>query len=149
MNIESAIKQPKFKNVYQKMMINILFTSSWLEEENASVMKDKNLSIIQYNVLRILRGSHPRPSTSQDIQERMINKRSDVTRLVERLRKMGLVTREVCPSNRRKVDILITKVGLSLLKELDPIVEKAGKIYEKLSEAEAEQLSSLLDKLRS
>jgi len=149
MNIDEAIKQEKFKSVYQKMMINILYTSSWLEDNNAAIMRGKKLSITQFNVLRILRGSHPQPCTSQDVQERMINKRSDVTRLIERLRKMDLVTREVCPENRRKVDILITEKGLGLLSELDPVIEASGEILKKLSEPEAKQLSNLLDKLRS
>jgi DNA-binding MarR family transcriptional regulator len=149
MNIGEAIKQEKFKSVYQKMVINILYTSSWLEDNNAAIMRGKKLSITQFNVLRILRGSHPQPCTSQDVQERMINKRSDVTRLIERLRKMDLVTREVCPENRRKVDILITEKGLGLLNELDPVIEASGQVLKKLSESEAKQLSNLLDKLRS
>ncbi len=148
MKIEGAIQQRKFKNVYQKVMINIMFTSSWLEDRNAKIVKDKKLSITQYNVLRILRGSHPKPCTSQDIQERMINKRSDVTRLVERLRKVELVTREVCDENRRKVDIMITNKGLNLLNLLDPQIEDINKFSDTLNEKEAQQLSNLLDKLR-
>jgi DNA-binding MarR family transcriptional regulator len=149
MSIHKDIQQENFKSVYQKMMINILYTSSWFEDNNAAIMRDKKLSITQFNVLRILRGSHPKPCTGQDIQERMINKRSDVTRLIERLRKTELVTREVCPENRRKVDILITNKGLQLLHELDPVMEASSEVLKKLSEEEAEQLSSLLDKLRS
>ena len=149
MNIDEAIQQQNFQSVYQKMVINILFTSSWLEDGNSKIMRGKNLSITQFNVLRILRGSHPKPCTAQDIQERMINKRSDVTRLVERLRKMDLVTREVCAENRRKVDIEITKKGLDLLNELDPMIEESSKALKKLITTEAEQLSNLLDKLRS
>lgn len=149
MKIEEAIQQQKFSSVYQKMVINILYTASWLEDGNAKIMRDKKLSISQFNVLRILRGSHPKPRTGQDIQGRMINKRSDVTRLVERLRKMELVTRDVCPENRRKVDIKITEGGLNLLSELDPIIEESAQEFKKLNEQEAEQLSNFLDKLRS
>ncbi len=148
MKIEEAIQQKKFKNVYQKMMINIMFTSSWLEDKSVKIVKDKKLSITQYNVLRILRGSYPVPCTSQDIQERMINKRSDVTRLIERLRKMGLATREVCDENRRKVDILITGKGLNLLNELDPEIDNVGELSNMLNEDEARQLNDLLDKLK-
>lgn len=149
MEIEGAIQQQEFKSVYQKMLINVLYTASWLEDSASDILKKKKLSNTQFNVLRILRGSHPNPCTAQDIQERMINKKSDVTRLIERLRKMDLVTRDVCPSNRRKVDILITDKGLGLLKELDPEMEDLREIFKVLNKEEAQQLSDLLDKLRS
>jgi len=149
MEIEGAIQQQEFKSVYQKMLINVLYTASWLEDATSEILKKKKLSNTQFNVLRILRGSHPRPCTAQDIQERMINKRSDVTRLIERLRKMELVTRDECPANRRKVDILITDKGLELLEELDPDMEDLGEIFKALNKEEAQQLSDLLDKLRS
>lgn len=149
MEIEEAIQQQKFRNVYEKLLINVLYTASWLEDSAADVLKARKLSNTQFNVLRILRGSYPEPCTGQDIQERMINKRSDVTRLIERLRKLELVTREICPENRRKVDILITQKGLDLLKELDPEMEDLRRIYEVLNKEEAQQLSDLLDKLRS
>lgn len=148
MDIGKAVKQKKFKNPHQKMEINIMYTHAWLEEEYTKVLKDKKLSTTQYNVLRILKGSHPSPCTAQDIQERMINKRSDVTRLVERLRKLELVTRDVCEANRRKVDIMITNNGMKLLSELDPAEEELGKNLKKLTADEANQLSDLLDKLR-
>jgi DNA-binding MarR family transcriptional regulator len=149
MKLEGAIQQQKFNNVHQKMLINVLYTASWLEDITAEILRRRKLSNTQFNVLRILRGSYPSPCTAQDIQERMINKRSDVTRLIERLRKMSLVTRDVCPSNRRKVDILISDKGLDLLKELDPEMEDLGKIFKALNKEEAQQLSDLLDKLRS
>lgn len=149
MKLEEELKQTRFKDEYQKAMLNIIFTGNWLEVGASQVLKQYDLSGQQFNVLRILRGSSPKPLNLLDIQERMMDKMSNATRLVEKLRQKGLLTREQCDSNRRKVEIEITQKGKALLLELDPIMEKSQQeIMKKLSKAEAATLSALLDKLR-
>jgi DNA-binding MarR family transcriptional regulator len=148
MRIEDEIKQQHFKSEYQKAFLNVKVTASWLSGLVSTTLKPYGLSQEQYNVLRILRGQHPKPSTLGLISERMVDKMSNATRLVEKLRKSGLATREVCPTNRRKVDILITDKGLELLKSLDPIVNGLTKESMYLSEEELRTLNALLDKMR-
>lgn len=149
MKLEEELKQTRFKDEYQKAMLNIIFTGNWLEVGASHVLKQYDLSSQQFNVLRILRGSSPKPLNLLDIQERMMDKMSNATRLVEKLRQKGLLTREQCDSNRRKVEIEITEKGKALLLELDPIMEKSQQeIMKKLTKAEAATLSTLLDKLR-
>lgn len=150
MKIGNEIKQTKFKSEYQKMLINILFTSGWLTSKHASQLKPYGISSQQYNILRILRGQHPKPATVNLLIDRMLDKNSNASRLVEKLRLKKLVERAICPDDRRAVNVAITKKGLDLLIELDKLEE--GFINEelkKLSEEEAEQINSLLDKLRS
>ncbi|RBL92851.1 MarR family winged helix-turn-helix transcriptional regulator [Chitinophaga flava] len=149
MRLEDEIKQVKFKSDYQRAMLNIVFTANWLEVGISKILKHYDLSSQQYNVLRILRGSRPNPLNLLDIQERMMDKMSNATRLVEKLRQKGLLTRIQCPSNRRKVEIEITDKGMEVLRELDPAVEKNDEfLAQKMTKEEAHQLSHLLDKLR-
>jgi DNA-binding MarR family transcriptional regulator len=147
MSLETEIRQEHFHSEYQKAAINILVTGSWLYNQNATFLKQYDLTPEQFNVLRILRGSHPRPMMLLDITERMIDKNSNCTRLVEKLRQKGLVKREICETNRRQVDISITAKGLHVLKRIDGDQTNWIKM-EKLSKAEALQLNKILDKLR-
>jgi DNA-binding MarR family transcriptional regulator len=150
MKLEEEIKQTKFKDIFQKAALNIIFTANWLELRSLKAFKPFGLSSQQYNVLRILRGSNPRPLNLSDIQERMMDKMSNATRLVEKLRQKGLLTRHECPSNRRKVEIAITQKGLDLLAEIDPVLDKHHKEEgQKITPEEAAFLSDILDKLRS
>ncbi len=146
--IEEAINQRKFTNDYEKAMVNILFTASWLEGQNIQRLKPYGISPQQYNVLRILRGSFPNALRLGDITERMIDKNSNATRLVEKLRQKALVKREICKHNRRQVDIWITQKGLELLAELDANVDEWLKRLNGISKAETTQLNDLLDRLR-
>lgn len=149
MKLEEELKQTKFRDEYHRVMLNIIYTGGWLELSTAHVLKAYDLSTQQFNVLRILRGSSPNPLNLLDIQERMMDKMSNATRLVEKLRQKGLLTRHQCNSNRRKVDIAITAKGLGLLKELDPVMEKNHKhLVKRITKEEATTLSNLLDKLR-
>ncbi|WP_308239868.1 MarR family transcriptional regulator [Hymenobacter sp. J193] len=148
MRIEDEIKQANFQSVYQKVYINLVYTAGWLELRQAAAFKEFNITLPQYNVLRILRGQHPRPSTVNMLIERMLDKTSNASRIVDKLEAKQLVTRRVCPSNRRAVDICITEAGLALLDTMQPMVEQQAHGLHKLSEQEAEQLSHLLDKLR-
>jgi DNA-binding MarR family transcriptional regulator len=149
MTIEEEIKQQKkFASEHERAFVNILFTSSWLHSMNSTRLKNHDLSPEQYNVLRILRGSHPKPLMLGEVTCRMIDKASNATRLVEKLRQKGLVRREICPNNRRQVDILITDKGLTLLGKIDAESADWLKPMSNLTKAESAELNKLLDKLR-
>lgn len=150
MRIEEEIRYKKFSNEFFKLDVNIHFTSSWLQSQKNRFLKQYGISTQQFNVLRILRGQHPKAIMLTQITERMIDRMSNATRLVEKLRIKGYVSREVNAKNRRQVDITITPAGLELLAQLDAgwtnfVVSR----YANLSEAEAKIMNDLLDKLRS
>ncbi len=133
-----------------KTVINIMYTSRHIEESANAVLKPYDLTIPQYNVLRILRGQRGKPANLSTIQERMVDKNSNTTRLVDKLVKKGWVERTVCAANRRKVEIIITKPGLKILKVLDPIMEgNNSNILKNLSEEQLVLLNRLLDTLRN
>ena len=146
--IEDAIQQKEFKDPYNKAVVNLLFTHSYLVTSQNSLFKPHDLSPEQYNVLRILRGQNGVPTTVSSIQERMLNKMSNASRLVEKLKMKDLVKREECPTDRRQVDIVITEKGLDLLEELEKQVESANREMVNLTLEEANHLNELLDKLR-
>ncbi len=148
MSIENDIKQDKFGSEYHKANINIMYTSGWLYNRNASHLKHHGITPEQFNVLRILRGSHPTKMMLSDITSRMIDKSSNCTRLVEKLRIKNLVSREICKNNRRQVDIGITTKGLSLLTKIDKDAEQWLGWTKNISQAEAKELNRILDKLR-
>ena len=149
MRIEDEIKQPIFRNEYQKAYINLVYTAGWLQLRQAAAFKPFGLTLPQFNILRILRGQHPLPATVALLIDRMLDKTSNASRIVDRLEEKKLVTRTVCPANRRAVDIRITKAGLDLLDQ----VEQTGVLYTKenmaLNEDEMRQLNALLDKMRT
>ena len=146
--IEEAIQQKEFKNPYNKVVVNLLFTHSYLVTLQNVLFKPHDLSPEQYNVLRILRGQNGVPITVSSIQDRMLNKMSNASRLVEKLKIKDLVKREECPSDRRQVDILITDKGLHLLETLQKQVEESHQSFVHLRIEEVNQLNDLLDKLR-
>ncbi|MCI0751749.1 MAG: MarR family transcriptional regulator [Flammeovirgaceae bacterium] len=148
MSLEDDIKQDKFLSEHQKAGINILFTGSWLHTINATYLKKFGITPEQFNVLRILRGSHPKKMMLADITCRMIDKNSNATRLVEKLRLKGLVNREICENNRRQVDISITDKGLALLRKIDSDDSVFLETLKNISKAEAIELNRILDKLR-
>jgi DNA-binding MarR family transcriptional regulator len=148
MRIEEEIKQKEFKNPYYKAILNVRLTESWLSTQINQTLKPFGISQEQYNVLRILKGQYPDPSPLHRISERMVNRMSNATRLVEKLRQGGFVSRQECPTNRRKVDILITDKGLALLEDIQPQLEATMNTMKNLSAREAEQLNDLLDKFR-
>ncbi|SEJ37399.1 DNA-binding transcriptional regulator, MarR family [Cyclobacterium xiamenense] len=148
MKIEEEIRQKPFKDVYNKAVVNLLYTHSYLVTRQSKIFKPFDLSPEQYNVLRILRGQHPSPITVSSIQDRMLNKMSNASRLVEKLKVKGMVNRTECAEDRRQVDITITEKGLAVLKELEEEVKKFNKDTLHLTEAEVETLNELLDKLR-
>ena len=148
MSIEEDIKQEKFENEFQKVAVNLLFTSSWLYNINAVHLKAHAITPEQYNVLRILRGSHPKALMLAEVTCRMIDKSSNATRLVEKLRQKGLVKREICEGNRRQVDIIITSKGLGLLAKIDKKSESWQATLKGITKSEARELNRILDKLR-
>ncbi|WP_026462733.1 MarR family winged helix-turn-helix transcriptional regulator [Adhaeribacter aquaticus] len=150
MRIEDEIKQPTFRNVFQKAYINLAFTANWLQMQAAQTFKNYDLTLPQFNVLRILRGQHPNPATVNLIIERMLDKTSNASRIVDKLVAKGWVTRTQCEHDRRTVDVLITEEGLNLLKRIDECEQtlNAHMGMQHLSESEAEQLNQILDKIR-
>lgn len=146
--IEEAIKQAQFKDEYNKAVVNLLYTHSYLVGFQTAVLKLQDLSPEQYNVLRILRGQQGKPVTIAAIQERMLNTMSNASRLVDKLKSKELVKRDECLENRRKVDVLITDKGLRLLELLEPQITALNKKVIHLDESELLLLNGLLDKLR-
>ena len=134
----------------QASVINLFYTSNCIKDDLLFRLKPFDLSLEQFNVLRILRGQKGKAINLQDIQERMVSKMSNTTRLVDKLIKKKLVNRTICKSNRRKVEILITDLGLATLAEVDPIIDASEKnITKKLTLKELTQLNTLLLKLRN
>ena len=148
MRIEDEIKQSSFKNEYAKLLVNLLFTGNWIHHYNKKFLKKHQLSPEQYNVLRILRGQHPSPASINMLNDRMLDKMSNVSRLVEKLRMKDLIIRQESEIDRRQVDIFITEKGLGLLEEIDQEIPLVEKMFHNLSEEEASVLNNLLDKLR-
>ena len=148
MRIEDEIKQKQFSNIYHRMSVNILFTASWLQTHHLRMLKPHGITPQQYNVLRILRGQHPNAASVGLIQERMLDRSSNASRLVDKLVAKKLVDRKTCPDDRRQVDIKITTAGLELLERMDVDMKKWEGMMKTLSEEEAGQLAELLDKLR-
>lgn len=147
-NIKEEIKQKKFESIYQEVVINFLFTHNWYDRMVKLGLKRFGISPQQYNVLRILRGAHPENISVGYISERMIDKDSNITRLIDKLLVKKMVTREANPENRRKMNISITDEGLLKLKEIDPIVDSTMDCFKKLTDTEANLLNDLLHKIR-
>lgn len=149
MRIEDEIQQKKFKSEYQKAHINILFTAAWLNQQNQQILKPLGISSQQFNILRILRGMHPQPASIKLLTERMIDKMSNASRLVDKLLAKDLVQRNESGADRRRVDVVITNKGLQLLEKASIAVEDSlQQEMAMLSEEEAARLNELLDQLR-
>jgi DNA-binding MarR family transcriptional regulator len=150
MRIEDIIKSNVAIDDAKKVVLNIMVTQNVVTEKFNEVLKPYDLSGEQYNVLRILRGQKGNPANMCVIQERMIAKNSNTTRLIDKLLLKNLVTREVCPENRRKIEVLITEKGLELLEELDPKVLENEKLFAaNLNQKELVELNTLLEKYRN
>lgn len=148
MKIEEEIKQDKFHSEYQKLAINILFTSNWLNSTTTKTLKPFGISSQQYNVLRILKGQSPNSISVNNIMERMIDKMSNTSRLVEKLRQKELIERVICEKDRRQVDVKITKKGIALLDKVKTEMNSFNILTETISEKEAKIINELLDKMR-
>lgn len=148
MKLEDEIKQKEFKNEYAKGVVNLIYTFNWLDAQTREFLKAFDITSQQFNILRILRGQHPSPVTINLLKERMLDKMCDASRMVERLKVKNLVERQVCETDRRAVDIIITKKGLDLLAKIDKDMPDYEKIMQSLNASEIKQLNILLDKLR-
>ncbi len=149
MRLEEEIQQSKFKDQYHKLGVNVIYSASWISAVNLKVLKQFNLSIQQFNILRILKGRHPEPATVKLLTERMIDKMSNASRLVEKLKQKGFVERTSCPKDRRQVDIAITEKGIDIVDQSSKFLEKELKsTLGNLTKSEAQQLNDLLDKMR-
>lgn len=148
MRLEDEIKQQSFKNDYQKMVVNLVFTGSWINVNTSEMLKPFKLTTQQYNVLRILRGQYPNPASVNLIIERMLDKMSNASRIVDKLLVKKLADRKVCPDDRRMVDVKITEKGLKILGELDLIEKQWQEKFKTLKLNEVKELNILLDKLR-
>lgn len=148
MELEKEIASNKFENDYQKSVVNILYTYGWVTNLLRKRFDKHHITLQQFNILRILRGQYPQPSTVNLLKERMLDKMSDASRIVERLVQKGLVSRCTNPKDRRAVDIIISEKGLDLLKKLDNEMDIPDLLKNNLTEEEARLLSNLLDKMR-
>ena len=147
MGIEKDIQQTNFRNEFQKMGINIIYTANWLNEKMSQILSTEDITQQQYNILRILRGSEC-PLSTLKIRERMLDKMSDTSRIVDRLIVKGLVEKTACVKDKRLVDITVAKKGLQLLEKLDALNESIDSILKGVSEKEATTMNQILDKLR-
>lgn len=150
MNIELVTKTGITMNNARKVILNILFNQSLILENMNEILKPYELSAEQFNVLRILRGQQGKPANMFLIQERMITKNSNTTRLIDKLLAKELVTRNICPNNRRKIEVSITNKGLDILKKLDSkLIEHEEYFAKNLTQNELETLNTLLEKFRT
>jgi len=147
MGIEKDIQQQQFRNDYQKATVNIIFSAGWLQEKIKTFLDAEDITPQQYNILRILRGNKEPLSTLQ-IRERMLDKMSDTSRIVERMLKKGLVEKKVCSKDKRLVDVVLSKRGYGLLERLDKKNTELDNILQALSPEETHTLNALLDKMR-
>jgi len=148
MTLETDINQRIFRTEYQKSIINLIFTFNWMNEKMNRFFEPFDITQQQYNILRILRGAGQPLSTLQ-IRQRMLDKMSDTSRIVDRLVKKGMVKKSICREDRRLVDVLLTDKGKKLLQTMDGLNEEMDSIFKYLSEEDARHLNILLDKIRT
>ena len=149
MGIDKDINQVKFRNEYQKASINLIYTFGWMTGKSKAILAAEDITSQQFNILRILRGSYPQPLSTLQIRERMLDKMSDSSRIVDRLITKGLVKKGSCKEDRRLVDIMISEKGKKLLERLDARQDDMDNIIGNLTKKEAALLSDLLDKIRN
>ena len=149
MSLEKDIQQKEFRSEYHKAIINIMFTHTFLVDKMNDLFKNFGITRQQYNVLRILRGQYPGHASVNLIKGRMLEKMSDASRIVERLRLKGFIRREDCKNDKRAVEVTITDKGLELIENMEEYVKKLDSIFYHLGEAETRELNILLDKVRA
>lgn len=148
MSLENDISQDYFRNNHQKAIINLIYTYNWVSEKTKAIFDKEEITAQQFNILRILRGSGTPLSTLQ-IRERMLDKMSDTSRIVDRLIIKGLAKKTICKQDKRLVDVSITSKGNQLLSKLDTFEKEMDAIFSDLTNEEAQQLNKLLDKARN
>lgn len=145
MKIEDEIKQPKFKTPIQKALLNLIYTSNWLQSKQQDFFKAYGITATQFNILRILKGQHPTSISATEIKSRMLDRNSDVSRLLDRLATKKLIHKSTCPNDRRAADVTITADGIALL---NLVADTVDENVLALTNDEATALSNLLDKCR-
>ena len=148
MTLEKDISQRNFRNLNQKSMVNLIYTYHWVVEKIKDLLSAENITLQQYNILRILRGSFPEPLSTLQIRDRMLDKMSDTSRIVDRLVVKGLAQKNISKTDKRLVDVIITEEGKALLTKLDLHNEELDSIANALSQEEMNILKNLMDKLR-
>lgn len=149
MKLEEELKMQKFSDNFQRAYLNIIFTANWMEASMQQQLKQYNITAPQFNVLRILRGQKGNPMSACAIQERMIHRTSNVTRILEKLVEKNLVTRDSSPNNRRMIDVKLTEEGLELINSTDDLAKAVNaKLAAVLSDDDARNLGDWLDKIR-
>jgi DNA-binding MarR family transcriptional regulator len=148
MGIEQDINQTSFRNEFQKAAINLIYTFNWMNEKMKAIFDKEDITPQQFNILRILRGAG-KPISTLQIRQRMLDKMSDTSRIVDRLLAKGLVKKNTCSNDKRLVDVSITDKGKKLLERLDLLAPEMDAFFSNLSDADAKQLNKLLDKIRS
>jgi len=148
MKIDDEIKQSKFRSDFQKVVINLMYTSNWLTTRQEEFFKPYGITPSQFNILRILRGQGDQSLSGAELKSRMLERNSDVSRLLDRLARKGLIVRTKSSSDKRAMEVSISKKGLSILKAIDEHIDRVEKQLFKISRQEARQLSHLLDKAR-
>lgn len=148
MSIEKAIKQKKFENEYQKLLVNLIYTTGYISNAQNRILKPFGISAQQYNVLRILRGQHPASVTVGVVAERMLDKNSNASRLIDKLKQKGFIERTACKYDRRQKHVQISKDGLKFLQQVDKKNRAFQKQFEVITVDDARKMNKLLDQLR-
>ena len=149
MKIEEAINQSEFKDEFEKADINLIYTANWMRDQFSQTIKAYDISQQQFNILRILRGQKGKPAPLKLLTERMLDKMSNTSRLVDKMLAKDLLRREICPNNRRQVEIVLTEKGLALCNKVSKEVDQLRKGNVKITKKEAEELNRILDKMRT
>lgn len=149
MGISEDLKQRTFASETSKSVVNIIFTGNWMMQQMHDLLKPFGLTPQQYNVLRILRGQQNNPMTVLAITERMMDKMSNASRLVDKLLDKKLVLRRECPKDRRAVDVIILPAGMTLLAEIDLVQKQWEMTFGGIGEDKMDQLNILLDEFRN
>ncbi|WP_311676448.1 MarR family winged helix-turn-helix transcriptional regulator [Pedobacter cryoconitis] len=146
--LQKEIKAPRYESIFHEAMVNVAFTQNWCNDQVKQAVSSYDITNQQFNVLRILRGQHPDPSTINLLKSRMLDKMCDASRIVDRLVQKDLICKKTNTYDKRAVDILISEKGLALLKKMDKEMNLSAILSANLTHQEAEQLTSLLEKAR-
>lgn len=149
MKIEEAIKQSKFNSIHEKAIINILYTANYIEDQFKEYLKEKDLTLPQYNVLRILRGRKGGYATCGELKNVMLDKNPDVTRLCDKLINKGLIKRNNNPKNKREIHLSISNNGLKMIEDIHPVFEEFNQKISNINSIDLENLSDTLDNIRT
>ncbi|RLD61327.1 MAG: MarR family transcriptional regulator [Bacteroidetes bacterium] len=150
-SFKDEIKTDRFENEQQMLVLNIIYTADWLEQKLAKVLGRHKLTHPQFNIMMMLRLSFDKPLSVNEIKERVLFKQTDVSRMIDRLVEKGYISRELCPDNRRKMDVRISRTGINLLKKVRPEIREEFESFfkEKITEEEALAAIRIIDKMRS